>query len=234
MAHVTLGELGLAFHLEGGPRSERLLVLLHGFGATPNDIAAVVPHVDPAGRYAVVAPRGPIELPGGGASWYDFDERWAADPASFHTTLAALDLFVDGVCGAFGTARSEVVIGGFSQGAGMAAWLSFATASPAPAGFWCCGTIVEVGGHPLGLSPAHGCSCLVLAGRSDPNVPLERSRDQAHKLERAGGRVTLSEHDGGHGLSRPMLDDMRVWLAAFPPPSGSGGPGGPGSARRGG
>jgi len=213
-----LSDLELAFCIEAGPHAERLLVLVHGYGATPHDIAAIAPHVDPAGRFAVVAPRGPIQLPSGGASWYTFDERWIADPTSFRATLNILDKFVDSIGKVFGMDRSDAIIGGFSQGAGMAAWLSFASPSPAPAGFWCCGTIIDVNGVSLDLSPADGCSSLILAGRSDPNVPLKRSRDQARRLELAGSRVTVSEHDGGHGLSRPMLDDIREWLAGFVSP----------------
>ena len=213
-----LADLGLTFRLDVTPRWERLLVLLHGYGATQHDIMAMSSHVDPTGRFAVVAPRGPVEVPGMGASWYDFDQQWVADPVSFHATLNTLNVFVDGVCEAFGADRSDVVIGGFSQGAGMAAWLSFATASSAPAGFWCCGTIVDVEGKQLDLSRANGTRCLVLAGRSDPNVPLARSRDQARLLDLAGSEVTLSEHDGGHGLSQLMLDDMHAWLAMFQPP----------------
>lgn len=195
------------------PGRARLHVLLHGYGATPDDIAAIGPYVDPDHRFTTVAPRGPLPA-GNGASWYDFDDAWQADPASFAAGLAALDAAVDQACLDAGAARDEIVVGGFSQGAGMAAWLAFGTPSPPPAGFWCCGTIVDVDGVMLDLARAAGTRALILAGRSDPNVPLARSRAQAHRLQAAGAEVAYGEHDGGHGLSRAMLDDLRVWLAA--------------------
>ena len=206
-----------SFRLDGRGHAERLLVLLHGYGATQHDIAPIAAHVDPDGRFYTLSPRGRIDVAGGGASWYDFDDAWRADPDSFASALEGLDGLIGSACARLEIARSDVVVGGFSQGAGLAAWLAYATpASSRPAGFWCCGTIVDVDGRALDLAAAKGTRALVLAGRHDPNVPLERSRNQAGNLERAGAQVVLSEHDGGHGLSAAMLDDMADWLAGFP------------------
>ena len=207
----------LAFRLDGRGHGERLLILLHGYGATQHDIAPVADRADPDGHFYTLSPRGPIELAGGGASWYDFDDKWRPDPESFASALEGLEGLIGSACSRLGIQRSGVVVGGFSQGAGLAAWLAYATAETSrPAGFWCCGTIVKVNDQALDLATAKGTRALVLAGRQDPNVPLERSRNQAAALQQAGAEVVMSEHDGGHGLSAAMLDDMADWLAEFP------------------
>lgn len=207
----------LSFRLDGRGQPERLLVLLHGYGATQHDIAPIAARVDPDGRFFALSPRGRIEVAGGGASWYDFDDAWRPDPDSFASALDGLDALIASACARLGLARRDVVVGGFSQGAGLAAWLAYATpGSSRPAGLWCCGTIVEVDGRALDLAAAKSTRALVLAGRHDPNVPLERSRDQARNLARAGAEVVMSEHDGGHGLSAAMLADMADWLAGYP------------------
>ncbi len=207
----------LSFRIDGRGRGERLLVLLHGYGATQHDIGPVAARADPDGRFYTLSPRGPIDVPGGGASWYDFDDAWRPDPESFASALDSLDGLIGSACSRLGIERRSVVVGGFSQGAGLAAWLAYATPETSrPAGFWCCGTIVDVADRALDLATAKGTKALVLAGRDDPNVPLKRSRNQAADLERAGAEVVMSEHDGGHGLSAAMLDDMTDWLAAFP------------------
>ncbi len=203
----------LAYRLDAGADAQRLLVLLHGYGATRHDIASIVPFVDPDGRYLVVSPAAPIPVAGGGASWYDFDDSWRADPESFRAIVDDLNGFLDTICQRFGLDRSDAVMGGFSQGAGVAAWLAFSSGLPTPAGVWCAGTIVDVDDQPLDMTSARGCEVLMLAGRNDPNVPLERSRSQAQRLSEAGAHVTMSEHDGGHGLSPAMLQDMSQWLA---------------------
>ncbi|MBI1843541.1 MAG: hypothetical protein HYR89_02860 [Actinobacteria bacterium] len=109
---------GIVHRLDIGSQAERLLVLLHGYGATEHDIASIVPMVDPAGRFVVVSPRGPIPTPGGGASWYDFDEDRRADPASFRATLARLDAFVTSVAERFDLDRADSVMGGVLAGRG--------------------------------------------------------------------------------------------------------------------
>lgn len=207
----------LAFRLDGRVDAGRLLIMLHGYGASQHDLAAVAATVDPDLRFLILCPRGPIPVASGGASWYDFDTSWRADPASFGGTLTALDALVHDICSRFGIDRHRSVVGGFSQGAGVAAWLAYATPEHSrPAGLWCCGTIVAVDDLPLDLDTARDTDVLVLAGRQDPNVPLQRNLDQAAQLRAAGAHVTLSEHDGGHGLSTQMLDDFAAWLRAFP------------------
>ena len=203
------------YRIEGVGRPCRLLVVLHGYGATQHDLAALQPHVDPDGNYLLVSPRGPIETANGGASWYDFDQSWQVYPDSFNHTLHSLDIFVNTLCEDTGLERGQAVFGGFSQGAGLAAWLSFSTKSPVPAGFWCNGTIIDVDGVSLDLTKARNSKALILASRQDQHVPLERSRSQTRRFREAGSDVTVSEHDGNHGFSQAMLGDMRQWLASF-------------------
>ena len=211
--------IDFSYRIDAGPNAQQLLLLLHGYGATQHNIASIVPEIDPDGRYVTVSPLAPIVAPGGGASWYDFDDTWRADPLSFHATLGALNTFIETMCARFGFNTSDSVVGGFSQGAGMAAWLAFGNRSATPAGFWCCGTVVDVDDRPLDLGSALGRQVLILAGRSDPNVPLERSLDLARRFDLAGAHTTVSEHDGGHGLGRDMLIDMNRWLAGMTPPT---------------
>ena len=47
----------------------RLLVLIHGYGADEFDLAGLVPHIDPDGRFFTVCPRGPRSVMGFGAGW---------------------------------------------------------------------------------------------------------------------------------------------------------------------
>ena len=208
-----------SYRLDAGPDASRLLVLLHGYGSNHHNIASIIPMVDPDGRFVTVSPLAPITVAGGGASWYEFDQSWRADRDSFNETLDALSTFVDTMCARFGFDPADSILGGFSQGAGMAAWLAFDGRSTAAAGFWCCGTVVDVDGQSLDLADARGSEVLILAGLSDPNVPLERNRAQARRFELAGAHTTVSEHEGGHGLGHGMLKDMNRWLSEIPPPA---------------
>ena len=59
-----------------GSESDRLLLLLHGYGADERDLGGLLGYLDPEGRFATVLPRGPVAAPPG-FSWYDM----TADPA---------------------------------------------------------------------------------------------------------------------------------------------------------
>ncbi len=203
----------LSYQLNAGPKGKRLLVLLHGYGGDQYGISSLGPSIDPEGHYVIVSPRAPINRPGGGASWYDFDEiTWCANAPSFNKTLGILDQFIDMICRQYDLNRGDCILGGFSQGAGMAAWAAFADQDKQAAALWCCGTVVKVDGRPLELTNARGSSALFLAGMSDENIPIERTRATAARFKEAGVNVTLSEHEGGHGISPSMVRDLKTWL----------------------
>ena len=110
----------LSYQLNAGPKGKRLLVLLHGYGGDQYGISSLGPSIDPEGHYVIVSPRAPINRPGGGASWYDFDEiTWCANAPSFNKTLGILDQFIDMICRQYDLNRGDCILGGFSQGAGV-------------------------------------------------------------------------------------------------------------------
>ena len=47
-----------------GSNADRLLLLVHGFGADERDLGGLLPYLDPEGRFVTVLPRGPVGLPG--------------------------------------------------------------------------------------------------------------------------------------------------------------------------
>src|SRR4051812_31678271 len=53
-----------------GSGSDRLLLLLHGYGADERDLGGLLSYLDPEGRFVTVLPRGPIAAPPG-FSWFD-------------------------------------------------------------------------------------------------------------------------------------------------------------------
>ena len=80
-----------------GP-GDRLLVLLHGFGADENDLAPLVQHIDPDGRFTSICFRAPIDLVPFGAAWYERDDAGIVDSATFRTSVQAIDRTIDAVC----------------------------------------------------------------------------------------------------------------------------------------
>src|SRR4051812_4256795 len=103
-----------------GSEASRLLVLLHGYGADEQDLGGLLPYLDPEGRFAAGMPRAPHDAPGApGYAWFPISAE-GVDAAAFAEAVDLVDAVVDEQCAALGLARADAIIGGFSQGAGVA------------------------------------------------------------------------------------------------------------------
>ena len=88
--------MALVTNVIKGSAAQRLLLLVHGYGADERDLGGLLPYLDPDGIFAAVLPRGPVAAPGTpGFAWYEFGE--AAGPG-FASALAELDALVDAQC----------------------------------------------------------------------------------------------------------------------------------------
>src|SRR5258705_13354221 len=89
-----------------GENAERLLLLVHGYGADEQDLGGLLPFLDPDGDFAAVMPRAPMPAPGTpGYTWYDMGGAGAEVTEQFVTALAELDALVDEQCEALGFDR---------------------------------------------------------------------------------------------------------------------------------
>src|SRR5262249_42460767 len=129
--------MDLVTNVVTGTNADRVLLLLHGYGADERDLGGLLGYLDPDGRFAAVLPRGPVAAPPG-FSWFG-PAPGAPDPDeiadAFAEALAAVDDLLDAACAEHGFERAEAVVGGFSQGAGLALALALGPSEkPRPAG----------------------------------------------------------------------------------------------------
>jgi phospholipase/carboxylesterase len=200
---------------------ERLLVLIHGYGADEADLAPLAPALDPAGRFAAICPRGPIDVDFGGAAWYDRSAEGEVDAASFQHAVVELDHLVDAACAQGGLARGGTVVVGFSQGGAMALALALRLTTKAPPiGVACLSGMLQT---PDWLRyawdaddwPARAGSLpavLVQHGSEDPMVAIERGRRTRDVLLGHGIEPAYHEYAMGHEIVPASLDDLRAWL----------------------
>jgi thioredoxin 1 len=208
--------LSLITNVVSGSNAERLLLLVHGFGADERDLGGLLPYLDPDGRFVTVLPRGPVAIPPGFA-WYDFGLPADEVVAAFGSALDQLDDLLDEAAAEHELPRSEAIVGGFSQGAGLTLALALRT-SDRP--------------HPLGvlaMSPALPSSLedidpdwdaasktpvLLQHGTNDPLVPVARSRELARQLEAHGVPVVYGEYPMEHQVALESVQQAREWLDA--------------------
>ncbi len=199
-----------------GSSAQRLLLLVHGYGADEQDLGGLLPYLDPEGAFAAVMPRAPITAPGApGYMWYDMAAGGADITAQFTAALAELDALVDEQCTALGLDRAGAVFGGFSQGAGLALALGVLSAPDGlprvrPAGVLAMSPAAMTG--PIDES-ARSIPVLVQHGSDDPLIPVQRSRDLARDLREFGVPTVYREYPMGHQVALEGLRDARSWLA---------------------
>src|SRR5262249_56161125 len=62
--------MALVTNVIEGSAADRVLLLMHGYGADERDLGGLLPYLDPDGHFVTVLPRGPLAAPPGFA-WFD-------------------------------------------------------------------------------------------------------------------------------------------------------------------
>jgi thioredoxin len=204
----------LVTNIVRGPEAERLLVLLHGYGADEQDLGALLTYLDPPGRFAVAMPRAPHDAPGApGYAWFPIGAG-GVDASEFEAAVALVDAFVDEQCAALGLARTDAIIGGFSQGAGLALAVSLRS-DPLrrPAGVLAMSPFAPpLDDATVDWAAAAALPVLVQHGTEDPMIPVAAARDLAGALEAHGVPVVYHEYPMGHQVALESVQDAQAWL----------------------
>lgn len=197
-------------------QSRRLVVLLHGVGASAEDMRplaqALAPSLEDA-EFLIPDGFSPFDGGGPGRQWFSIrgvDE--ANRPARVSDAAAAVDLWLDRELKARNLAGDQLVLVGFSQGAILSQSLALHR-TPAP-------TVVSIAGR-LAVSdskPALGRPRLLLIhGTADRVMPFPLAQQSADGLRQRGAEVEVRAIDGlGHGIDRRVLDEV-VWFLAETP-----------------
>jgi thioredoxin len=204
----------LITNVVSGSNADRLLVLLHGYGADERDLGALLTYLDPEGRFAAVMPRGPLEAPGApGYSWFPIGAEGVDGPA-FDAALDLLDGFVDEQCAELGLAREDAIFGGFSQGAGLALLLAIRSgASARPAGVLAMSPFAPAGDSlDIDWEAARSIPVLLQHGTEDPMIPISAARHLAAVLSEHDVPLVYREYPMGHQVALESVQDAQMWM----------------------
>ncbi len=200
-----------------GSTAERLMLLVHGYGADERDLGGLLPYLEGSDRCTVVLPRAPLSAPGSpGFAWYDFADPAGIEPG-YRDARAQLDDLLDASCAEHALARDGAIVAGFSQGAGLALGLGLQRPSATRP-------------HPLAvlaMSPAipsldvldlddetiDAVPVLIQHGNQDPLIPVQRVRDAARALQQRGVPLVYREYPMQHNVAIESLRDASAWLA---------------------
>jgi phospholipase/carboxylesterase len=194
------------FH-EGDPAAP-VLLLLHGTGGGPDDLAGLGQELSPGS--ALLAPAGPV-TENGAARWFRRLAEGVFDFEDVVRRTGQLAEFVTTALGYYDLADRRLVAVGFSNGANIAAALTllypevlreaalFAAMSPVP--------------DP----PAHdltGTRVFLSNGERDPMAPLPSTEQLAAELEKRSAEVRTHRHPGGHQITLDGVAEAKAWLTA--------------------
>ena len=206
--------MDLVTNVVSGTNADRLLLLLHGYGADERDLGGLLGYLDPDGHFATVLPRGPLAAPPG-FSWFDLGAQDPNDAAAgFAEALAAIDDLLDAACAEHGFERAQAVVGGFSQGAALALALALGPSDRIrPAGVLAMSPFVPPGLLEIDLEHARDVAVLLQHGTADPMIPSKGTRGLAEALVDAGLPVVYGEYPMGHEVSLESVQQGQRWLA---------------------
>ena len=181
------------------------LLLLHGTGGNENDLLPLGEALRPGA--ALLSPRGQV-LENGMPRFFRRLAEGVFDLDDLRARTHQLADFVEGARREYGIEAPLAV--GFSNGANVAA--AMLLLRPGVLG----GALLLRPMVPLVPEPLpalEGIPVQIVAGRTDPIVPLEGTEALAELLRKAGAEVRIAWLAGGHGLTREDLEIGQRWLA---------------------
>jgi phospholipase/carboxylesterase len=189
-----------------------LLVLHHGRGTNEHDLLPLADVFDPERRLHVASVRAPLPFLDG-YRWYETPRVGHPDPATFHSSYAALTELHDELFERTGLTAAQTVLGGFSMGTVMSYALGLGPERPAPAGILAMsGFIPTVDGWEPDLERT-ATRVLIAHGLGDPVIGVEFARRARELLEPAGFDVDYRESDATHSIDPDDVTRITAWLA---------------------
>jgi phospholipase/carboxylesterase len=209
-------------------RPELLVVLCHGFGADGDDLVPLGAHffnVRPKllNRVQLVFPAAllslrDLHLPGGRAWWpldieklqraiefREFRDLRNEQPAGLPVARAALTEMIEQLQDELQLKWSQVVVGGFSQGAMLATDVALhCEESPAGLMIWS-GTLLNEQDWKQRVSGRAGLPVIQSHGREDLILPYEAALWLKGLLEQGGLPVEFISFSGGHSIPQEIL-----------------------------
>lgn len=204
---------GLRVHEIGASTRARVLVLLHGYGASGNDLVPLAQSlVDRCGDLRAVVPEAPVLL-GNGRAWF-----------SIHGTernernLGELNAAETAIRGALATLRqqgvepSNIVLGGFSQGAIMSAHIALKTPRDI-------GELVLLSGRTLPIWPsssdnASDLRVFISHGENDPVLAFAEGQRLSERFAAMHAQVDFQRFTGGHTIPASIVAALQNFLCA--------------------
>ena len=190
----------------------KILVLLHGLGADEQDLIGLAPNLDPT--LFVVSVRAPHSY-GSGYAWFSVEWNANGIHPNGEQALESRELLLDTLASLpedLGVPNSDIIMGGFSQGAMMSLGVALIRPDLVKGVVLMSGRLMPEFVPVSAPSELSEVPFLVQHGISDAVLPIEGSRDIRNKLKGYGCDVTYIEYPMAHTISQESLEDIHEWI----------------------
>jgi phospholipase/carboxylesterase len=207
----------------------RAFVLLHGYGSSPHEWLPFTSTIVLRSGTRFVFPEGPDtteppDAPSGGRAWWRLDlakyitpERPIPDlsksrPVELELMASRVRTLLGEVERRSGAPQGSTILGGYSQGAMIAAEIAFRSNQPTRALVLLSGTIVDEPSWLAGMTERAGLPVFIAHGRRDDILPFDVAERLADHMRSRGLRVTWVPHDGGHEIPAGVVSQLNAFL----------------------
>jgi phospholipase/carboxylesterase len=191
-----------------------VVVLLHGRGADPSDLAGLRPWLPD--RSALVLPRAPFPAAewgyGPGWAWYRYAGDDRPDEESFRAAQDALDELLEDLPSLLGYRPGAVVLGGFSQGGTMSIGHALRRPGAVAGVLNFSGFVPRHSDVPVTPDSVRGAAFFWGHGLQDPAIPFALAERGRAALAGAGAELEARDYPIGHAIAPEELRDAMAWL----------------------
>lgn len=219
LSHQRLELAGLTTHVVGPDDAALAIVLLHGFGASGDDLVPLAREIDAPARF--VFPEAPLELTGmdGARAWWLLDlarleqelragaprDRRDEVPDGLPVARERVMRLVDQVKTRLGVDDAHLVLGGFSQGAMVALDVALHRDVAPAAVVAMSGTLIAESEWAPRMARLAGVPVVMSHGRHDALLPFAIAEVLRDQLRAAGARVDWHPFLGGHEIPADVI-----------------------------
>lgn len=192
------------------------IIAFHGWGANAFDLLGLAPYVGD-GRFLMLCPQGPLEVPLGGAvgyGWYPISMGGARPTdTDVEPAVAAGAAFLDEALARYPIDPRKLIVLGFSQGGVMAYNLALRQpqrfAALVGISTWFPPELLQKATDHEALQQL---PTLVQHGSADPAIDVGRARQSVETLRSLKLPLTYREYDCGHEINAQGLRDLSNFL----------------------
>jgi len=191
------------------------IIAMHGWGANALDLIGLAPYVA-EGRFMVISPQGPLEVPIGptrGYGWFPIRMGSPPDREEIEAAVSSTAKFIDTAVERYPVDRRKLLLLGFSQGGVMAYRLALAN----PARY--AALVVLSSWFPpesketvADRDALQRLPTMVQHGRADDMIEISRARSSVEILRELRIPLTYREYDCGHEITADGLQDLSEFL----------------------